>query len=198
MTQPAAKNPPEAAFASDASGALTERVWRDFGDQLKRFIGARVRDPATTDDLLQETLLKVHRSIGSLRDEERVAPWVFRIARNVVVDHLRRERPTAELPGDLREPPSEDEPNHNEEVAGWLRPMISQLPAEYREALELAELSGVTQRELAHRLGLSVSGAKSRVQRGRSKLKKALGDCCALELDRRGNVIERRARSGCC
>ena len=73
--------------------------------------------------------------------------------------------------------------------AGWLPFMIAELPDAYREAVELYELKGVSQQEIADRLGISLSGAKSRVQRGRKKLKSLLSDCCSFEKDRRGNLI---------
>jgi RNA polymerase sigma-70 factor (ECF subfamily) len=66
--------------------------------------------------------------------------------------------------------------------------MIHSLPGPYREAILLTELEGLSQVELARRLNISVSGAKSRVQRGRQQLKEMLLDCCEFETDRRGRV----------
>ena len=189
-------SPPAAAEALTPDQRV-ERVWRDLGGDLHRFISRRVRDPAAADDVLQDTFLKVHRGIDSLRDDERLAPWVFRIARNAIVDHARRHR--AKPPDDTvedRAPQSDDE-NVNDTVARWLRPMLQSLPEEYRVALELVELEGLTQTELAERLGISISGAKSRVQRGRVRLKRVLNDCCELQLDRRGNVIDYQPRTCC-
>lgn len=93
----------------------------------------------------------------------------------------------------------EDPPasNYNEEVGDCLREMVQSLPSTYRKAMEMAEVEGVTQREVSERLGISLSGAKSRVQRGREKLKELLLDCCHVELDRRSNVTEYERRAGC-
>jgi RNA polymerase sigma-70 factor (ECF subfamily) len=86
-----------------------------------------------------------------------------------------------------------------EELAQCLRPLIATLPSTYGEALELTELEGRTQGEAAESLGLSLSGMKSRVQRGRTKLKEVLLDCCHVEMDRRGGVVgyEPRDRARC-
>ena len=65
---------------------------------------------------------------------------------------------------------------------------------EYSDALRLTEWREVSQKEMAKRLGLSDSGAKSRVQRARRKLKQMLLDCCEVELDRRGTVLDLRPR----
>ena len=72
---------------------------------------------------------------------------------------------------------------------------MGELPEHYRQALELTELEGVTQKEAAGRLGLSVSGMKARVQRGRSKLKDVIDDCCSIEFDRRGGLVDYHRRN---
>lgn len=182
------------------SQVTTERVWELLSARLGSFIRSRVRDEQTADDLLQETFLRIHRKLGTLDDEQRLFPWVFQIARNLIADHYR-SRPAA-LP--LTEPPAEDaepEPsssNCNEVVAGWIPAAIDHLPERYREAVRLYEMEGLSQREVADRLGLSLSGAKSRVQRGRKQLKATLEQCCSFELDRRGNILDWRQRRQRC
>ena len=79
-----------------------------------------------------------------------------------------------------------------------LRAFIELLPDTYREAVRLHEVEGLTQREVSDALGLSLSGAKSRIQRGRAELKRLLLDWCHIELDRRGNVVHVEARQRCC
>jgi RNA polymerase sigma-70 factor, ECF subfamily len=157
-------------------------------DGIRRFVGRRVpRDQV--DDLVQDVLLRMHERAADLRDGERVAGWAFRIARSVVVDHKRRERPTEAL---VEEPPAPDDDgndNINAIAARWLRPMLPLLPAEYADALEQVELRGLSQREYAAQAGLSISGAKSRVQRARAMLEGVVRACCDIELDARGNVI---------
>jgi RNA polymerase sigma-70 factor (ECF subfamily) len=169
---------------------------------LRRFVRRRV-DDWHVDDLVQEVFVRMQSHAGELRDEQRLAGWAFRIAANVVADHHRRAK-TRGVHAERTEPdelPVERETtDENATVAGWLRPMIALLPAEYAEALELVELQGLTQREYAERAGLSLSGAKSRVQRGRKMLEGIVRACCDLEQDARGNVIgySRRGESCAC
>lgn len=162
---------------------------RALRDGLRRFVARRVR-PDQVDDLMQDIVLRMQEHAGELRDEERVAGWAFRIAQSVVADHYRLKRALVSI-DDASEPPEEpaDEPNLNEVAASWLRPMLVFLPAEYAEALERVELQGISQRDYAAEAGLSISGAKSRVQRARSMLEGVVRACCDLELDARGNVI---------
>ena len=175
----------------------TEQLWELFSVKLRSFLLQRVSDDQVADDLLQETFVRIHRKLGELDDVQRINSWVFQIARNLVIDHYRsKSRAALELADELEA--NNDGANLNELVAGWLPQMISQLPDTYREAVELYELQGVSQQEIADKLGLSLSGAKSRVQRGREKLKETLLDCCSFERDRRGNVIGfSRNASGC-
>jgi RNA polymerase sigma-70 factor (ECF subfamily) len=172
-------------------------VWSELRDELLGFIRSRVADEHAADDILQETFLAIHRGLGSLESEERVRGWVYRIARNAIVDHYRA-RPG--MPGRLSEPESEAATIAAEREDGgdavlrhadlWLREILTQLPDRYREPLELAEIEGLSQEEVARRLGLSVSGAKSRIQRGRKLLTAALERCCVFHVDRRGRLVE--------
>lgn len=100
-----------------------------------------------------------------------------------------------ELPDDLSTP--EQERNYLAELASCLQPMIAGLPDIYRTALTLSEIEGITQREVADRLGISVSGAKSRVQRGREKLRERLLQCCEIETGRNG-IIGYEVRDNSC
>jgi RNA polymerase sigma-70 factor, ECF subfamily len=164
---------------------------------VRRFIARRV-EPSAVDDLVQEVFLKVHENAGELRDAERIAPWLFRIARNVVIDHLRKRRRRVHTSLEEVDEPAAPDPeiNFNEEMAAWFRPMMSLLPEDYRVALELTEIEGLTQRELAARCGLSLSGAKSRVQRAKQLLEGIVRACCHFEVDVRGNFVDCRPRAG--
>lgn len=172
------------------SHAAAEQAWQALSTELLTFFERRV-DPATAQDLRQETFVRLLTGLERLRDDERVAAYAHRVARNLVVDHYRGRRPTVEWTAEhapAPPPPPADE-TVAAEVARWLPLFIGGLDAPTRAALELAELEGLTQREVAERLGLSLSGAKSRVQRGRRKLRAALSQCCAIELDARNQVI---------
>jgi RNA polymerase sigma-70 factor, ECF subfamily len=177
----------------------TENLWEAFHTKLQQFILKRVPDEQNAEDILQEVFLKIHARIGTLRDEEKLQSWMYSITRNTIADYYREQKATVELPDSLLLP---EEPLIGEDVVKELIPsvkeMVDSLPDEYREALILTEYEGLTQRELAERLGLSFSGAKSRVQRAREKLKTMLLDCCHFEFDRLGKVIDYQPKCGCC
>ena len=168
-----------------------EDIWTQFATRLRLFIRARVMDEASAEDILQNIFVKIQHRLGTLRGLEKIEAWVYQIARNAIVDHYRAQKPTDELPEDLTAPP--DNSSHEAEKAALLaafRRMITELPEPYREAVQLTEMEGYTQQQLAIRLGISLSGAKSRVQRGRAMLKEMLLECCRFEFDRRGGIME--------
>ncbi len=180
----------------------TEAVWSHLSADLRRFLRRRVADDHAADDLLQETFVRVHRHIGTLQDEDRVAAWVYQIARNVVHDHHRTATGAAVALGDAD--PVDDAVGGTGPAGcggcGWMEEMVGSLPDGYREAVRLAEVAGLPQQAVADRLGLSLSGAKSRIQRGRAMLREVLERCCHFELDGRGNVTDytpRPDRTGC-
>lgn len=168
----------------------TEGLWELLGEKLKSFLLKRVSDEQAAEDLLQETFVRIHKKLDEVDDTERITSWVYQIARNLMIDHYRYQAKEAISIADGLEADDGEQENINELVSGWLPNMISQLPQEYRQAVELYELQRVPQQEIADRLGISLSGAKSRVQRGRAKLKTLLFDCCSFERDSRGNLID--------
>ncbi|MCA1959066.1 MAG: RNA polymerase sigma factor SigZ [Nitrospira sp.] len=190
----------------------TEELWQLVHDGLRAFIAKRVSDHGHVDDILQDVFERVHRQMSSVKDSSRIASWVYQITRNTIIDYYRKpgkQRETqvglsAEVEALVKvyadsDVTGQDEPSGvRPELADCLRPMIERLSKDYREAIVMVELDGMTQQAAARRLGISLPGMKSRVQRGRKQLRQMLNDCCLIELDRRGGVIEFRSRPGVC
>jgi RNA polymerase sigma-70 factor, ECF subfamily len=176
----------------------TDEVWEIFHRRLYRFIYNRVEDPQDAEDLLQEVFLRVHTRLEDLRDQERLAPWLYQIARNAVSDYYRRKRTTVELTEQFPAAVEQTAPDPAAEIASGLEEMIASLPDPYRETVMLSEIQGLNHKDIAARLGLSLSGVKSRVQRGRELLRRDLWECCHFEFDRRGHLIYYEPRPECC
>ncbi len=180
----------------------TENVWDTFNVNLKQFILKRVASEDNAEDILQEVFVKIHTRIHTLRDEEKLPGWIYQIARNAIYDYYRVQRDTLALQALPDAPDFSAEEMFGdsavEELLPCIREMVEHLPAEYRQALILTEYEGLSQKELAERLGISYSGAKSRVQRAREKLKTMLLDCCHFQFDHFGRVIDYQPRLDCC
>jgi RNA polymerase sigma-70 factor, ECF subfamily len=179
----------------------TEQMWREMLPQLRAFVRRRIADPDRADDLVAEILLRIHQNIGSLDDQERLPNWVFRIARNAIIDEYRRAgRSREQLTSTLQDEPAaadEDDSEVMRELSACLRPMLDGLSEEQRAAVEMIDLRGMSQADAAQRAGVSLSGMKSRVQRGRRRLGELLGQCCAFTLDGRGVPMDYEAPPGC-
>ncbi|MFO7180136.1 MAG: sigma-70 family RNA polymerase sigma factor [Pseudomonadota bacterium] len=188
--------------------AAARGAWRELEAKLRPFIARRVRSEVDTEDVLQDVFVRMQRGLAGLRENERFGPWMYQVARSAIVDHQRVAAKHRVVDGhELEEQPldvEDDDRAVEEELASYLALFVAMLPSPYREALTLVELEGLTQKQAAKMLGISRSGMKSRVQRGRVQLRKALENCCHIALDARGRVVacERRADGrlpdGCC
>lgn len=183
---------------------VDSKTWEQLADTLRREIAGSVGDGERARDLVQEVFVRALDGLDELRDETRLLPWMRRIARNLVIDEARRRQgPRGRVDAMAVEPVDLGEREEDWTplmcmLSLWLREQLDTLPPEQAEALELVELQGMSQREAAQRVGISHSGMKSRVQRGRARLYESLRKCCALELDDRGRVVECVPRAGSC
>jgi RNA polymerase sigma-70 factor, ECF subfamily len=175
-----------------------EELYRTFRDRLRRFVLSRIPDENVADDILQDVFLTIHNKLDTLEDERKLESWIFQITRNAVADHFREKRFSQADTDSVQDLPDEEDRAFRE-IADGLEEMVEELPDQYREAIQLSEFRGMPQKELANRLNISYSGAKSRVQRGRKMLKDMLMECCHFEFDRFGKIIDYHPQScPCC
>jgi RNA polymerase sigma-70 factor, ECF subfamily len=179
----------------------SEKVWKSFSDPLKQFISKRVSNEFDTDDILQDVFIKIHLHINNLEDDQKIYSWIYQITRHTIIDFYRkRKRDSIFTQTTVEQEDSifPDSSDAHEELSKCLKDMVNGLPVSYREAIEFTEFQGMTQKELGKQMGLSLSGAKSRVQRARGKLQVTLLTCCQIELDRRGTIIAYTPRNADC
>jgi RNA polymerase sigma-70 factor (ECF subfamily) len=179
--------------------SFTDEFWSEYRTIIHRFTLNRVSDPDFAEDIVQDVLLKAYRRLDTLKDSEKVLPWLFQITRNTITDHYRRGKPLVEL--DENFPAAEIEFDFDsdilKEISGCVRSLVDELPDKYRSAIQMSEIDGVPQTQVAEKLGVSYSGAKSRVQRGRQMLKESLLCCCQVELDRLNGIIDVKPKNKC-
>ncbi|MEO7992044.1 MAG: RNA polymerase sigma factor SigZ [Chryseolinea sp.] len=171
-------------------------IWTKTQEELKNFVYRRVRNKALAEDIVQDVFLKVHAKLGQLKDTEKVSGWIYQITRNTITDYYRSKSKnisTQDLDWES------DHQMLNDCVSSCLQEMLLTLPEKYREALELTELKNLSQTELALKLQISYSGAKSRVQRARQMLKEKMNESYRIKMDSYGNVLicENRVPCNC-
>lgn len=165
-------------------------VYNDFGRDLKAFIRQRVADEMMAEDIFQDVLVKIQHQLRNLRDSNKLKSWIYQICRHTIVDYYRRKEATLTSTEILCVRSSFEEEQFRHNLSQCIHEMIAKLPAIYRQAVMLTTYDDLTQKEMGERLGLSVSGAKSRIQRARMKLKTELLNCCQIEFDLFGNIID--------
>ncbi len=177
-----------------------EDVVKRFRSNLHAFLRRRVPNETIADDLLQEVWVKVARNLGELPAVKRTDAWLYQIARNVLIDFYRRQRATTAIPDDLPAEPDDATVGMLQgQLSGYVHDVVESLSEPYREALRLTLYEDISQVDLAKRLGLSVSAAKSRVQRARAEVRRQMEKCCDWGFDSYGNVTscEPRRKDSC-
>lgn len=174
-------------------------IWTDFHKELKGFIYNKTRNSADTDDILQEVFIKIIRNIDKVNQSENLRQYLYAIVRNSINDYFRSRKnitSDTEIPEQFSEVETQ---SLNTTIAECcIKPFINKLSDNYKEALLITEFQAVSQKELAEKLNISYSGAKSRVQRGKDKLKELILNCCAYESDVYGNLISKSENNcGC-
>ncbi len=130
-------------------------------------------------DVVQETFIRVHRAIGRFDRKRDLMNWIFRIARNLAIDHYRRRRRRATPVEDLSHAGEEGggstpaTPGTHADLAGQVAAILAELPVDYRLALTLREFHGLTPREIGRVTDCSYPTARWRLHRARGLFRKA-------------------------
>ncbi|MFN3405378.1 MAG: RNA polymerase sigma factor SigZ [Cytophagaceae bacterium] len=175
-------------------------IHKDFHKLLYNFIVKRVKDKSDAEDILQEVFIKIATKIDSLDEDEKLKSWIFTIARNTIIDYYRKNsnNTITEITEKIKDEFSEVEDNDaTKGMDKCLAGFIQKLPDEYRDVIIDSELKGIKQKDLAVKYNIAYPSLRSRVQRGRSRLKAMLLNCCKIKSDSRGNIIDVESKNPC-
>ena len=145
-------------------------AWRDIEARLRPYVARRVTSVAEVDDIVQEILVRVHKGLATLRDDESFGGWVYRIAARTIADAAKSHARDpiargADVAAAAGAGPDDEAADLQLELGEGVALFVARLPSPYGEAITLTELRGLTQKEAAEMVGTSLSGMKSRVQR---------------------------------
>lgn len=174
-------------------------IWTDFHKELKSYLKKVVKNQTDADDILQEVFIKIIQNSDKVKQARNIRQYIYGMVRNAIGDYFRNKQNSKsdmEIPDVVTE---EDDQLLNATIADCcVKPFINQLPGKYKEALLLTEFQDVSKIKLAEKLNISYSGAKSRVQRGKEKLKEMILNCCAYQSDVYGNLMENERKNFKC
>lgn len=164
----------------------TKQLYNLYAEDLKQFIMDKVKDGMVADDLIQETFIKIHTKLHTLKDKNKVKAWMFSIARYTVMDYFRQKDWVYEWTdeaGGFGEEPIE----HTKQDC--LRGILKSLPKKYRDPLFLSDIKGLKQAEVSEQLHLPLPTVKSQIQRGRKLIAQGFMDCCDFKISEKGYLV---------
>lgn len=174
-----------------------EEIWNSYQHALSNFILTKVQDIAAKEDILQEVSIKLYQAIQKGIDIKNYQTWLFQVTRNTIIDHFRKQQVLA----NFSKTESLDLDQNNEETACIcdIAPFVIQhyLPEIYSHPLYLSDIEQIPQKQVAELLGLSLSATKSRIQRGRKKLKELALECFDIQSNERGQVVDFQLKPNC-
>jgi RNA polymerase sigma-70 factor (ECF subfamily) len=161
---------------------------------ILKFITTKVKNDEDAEDLTQEVFIKLLRSTDKGISINNPQNWLFNIAKNTVIDYYRKKKIIVEDISDNHSLKceeneltfSEDQHLH---LKVYLRKIIQELPEDYRKLIEMSEFQGLSQKEIAEELGMNYTTVRSKIQRGRQKIKKTISDCCEIIQGGKGSII---------
>jgi len=166
----------------------TKKAWDTYSADIKHFILSKVKNEAIADDILQDTFIKVHTKLHTLKENAKLKPWLFSVARYTILDYFRSLSQDIDLDIPNQDVDyNEDDSSHTEKDC--LRGILINLPKKYRDPIFLFDIMGLKQKDIAARLELPLPTIKSQIQRGRKLIAQGFMDCCGYIMNKKGYLI---------
>ncbi len=174
----------------------TRQIWEAFSERLFAFIRKQVSEEEVAQDILQDVFEKIHLKKSSLKDSQKLESWLFQLTRNIIIDYYRNQKSNGREFPDIGFD-EEDDVSMPDSLICCIAPFLSRLHPDERELIQKIDLNGNSQKEMAADMGIPYASLKSKVQRARVKLKELFVQCCVLEFNRRGGIVEIGENSNC-
>lgn len=174
-------------------------IYTQFHQSLLGFIKSKVNNHQDAEDIVQNVFIKVATGLGDVNRIEKLQSWIYAIARNAIIDYYRSNNGKTRLSAEEHAVDKSDD-EYIDTTKGLdccLLDFVNRLPEEYRDLIIDVEIHGMKQKDLAGKYELAYPTLRSRVQRGREKLKQILLDCCHVQWDTRGNILHVQPRAAC-
>jgi RNA polymerase sigma-70 factor (ECF subfamily) len=175
-------------------------IYKQFHSELLNYIKSKVRSREDAEDILQNVFVKMSSGIDKLDEDVKIKSWIFTVTRNTIIDYYRVNASKKKLAirDELNDEIAEaEEIDQTKGLDQCMSSMIRLLPDEYREIIIESEINGIKQKDLAEKHRIAYPSMRSKVQRGRERLKQLFYNCCHIQTDKLGNVIEAQGKSDC-
>ncbi|MBG6130705.1 RNA polymerase sigma-70 factor (ECF subfamily) [Aquimarina sp. EL_43] len=164
-----------------------ENIWEEHKKPLLNFIKTRVDDNNIGEDIVQDVGIKLHTALYKNQEINNYKSWLFQVARNTIADYYRKNKIPTTI---IKDQPEIAETSMSGTCVCDLSGFVIQnyLPKQYADALYLSDIEQKPQKEIAKILDLSLTATKSRIQRGRKKLKELVTDCIEISYNNKGQI----------
>jgi RNA polymerase sigma-70 factor (ECF subfamily) len=169
-------------------------VWSNHKDHLLNFIKVKIDNEHIAEDILQEVSIKLYENLNRKTEINNYKNWLFQVARNTIADYYRKHKKQTELAINL--PVNDiDSGVCVCDLSGFV--IKTYLPEKYSIPLYLSDIERKSQEEVSKKMNLSLTATKSRIQRGRKKLKEVINECIAISYNNNGQVSEFQLKKNC-
>lgn len=169
-------------------------IWNTHKSHLANFISTKVDQDHIVDDILQDVSIKLHHNLIRKTEIKNYKNWLFQVARHTVSDYYRKEKKQNKLI--INHPNTITESNTCVcDLSGFI--IQNYLPKKYSIPLYLSDIEKKQQQEIAEILGLSLTATKSRIQRGRKKLKELVKECVDISYNNKGQISDFELKKNC-
>lgn len=155
-------------------------------DSLLGYVKSRISHREDAEDITQEVFYKLSKA--DTEGVENLKSWVYAIAKNAIVDHYRKVK-ADHVSVENHLVVEDEEENVTQELSSCIKSFVNMLPDDYRMVMTLSELDNIPQKEVAQRLNMNYVTVRSKIQRGRIKLKRLFSDCCTIEQGGKGSIM---------
>ncbi|WP_034041717.1 sigma-70 family RNA polymerase sigma factor [Wocania ichthyoenteri] len=159
------------------------------------YVRKRINNQLDAEDLTQEIFYKL--STSKNENVKNIKSWVYTIAKNSITDYYRKKKRFTEDIEVIEFQKELSEKNTVNELSNCIAPFVNQLPENYRTIINLSEIENFSQKEIAEKLNLNYTTVRSKIQRGRVKLKKLISDCCTITQGGKGAIMDYKKNKKC-
>ncbi len=165
-------------------------LFKTLEQDLYRYISSKVDNKEDAKDILQNVFVKVVEKADTLKEEKATKAWIFTICRNTIIDYYRKSRMKVynnRLDGNGEDSRFIAKEIENAkavtiELERCMESLIKQLPEKYRYPIIMTQIKGIKQKDLAKEMNIPYPTIRSRVQRGKEKLKELISSSCRYNI----------------
>ena len=165
-------------------------------EPLLGYVRKRVGNEHDAQDIVQDVFLKISKS--DLNAITNLKSWLYKITKNTLIDYYRKRQLEITELKEYYDEEVKDEEMAIAHLSQCVVPFIERLPEEYATLLKLSEIEGLSQKEIAEKLKMNYVTVRSKIRRGRNRLRAIFEECCNVQQCGRGGIVGFKDFSNCC